>query len=193
MTAIHRRTPLGQLNYASYGRGSSSNVAMALLLYEAKLKMVHLLFLNGSRKIAALRTFFGRWQMALQIHRIMKESQDLDHVVVLSTPDAEHDEMTPLATLAGDMKRENPLENIVPLFCTHGGRAGGQVIQRRSKRFGVDARLGCAELVHRPAQDCPEVGPGGGRQADRPAARPCAHLERVAGFPPTALSAIAVK
>ena len=193
MISIHRRTPLGQLNYASYGRGSSSNVAMALLLYEAKLKMVPLLFLNGSRKIAALRTFFGRWQMALQIHRIMKESQDLDHVVVLSTPDAKHYKMPSLAALAGDVKRENPLEDVVPLFRTRDGRADSQIVQRRRDRFGVDARLGFAELVHRPAQDRLEVGLGGGRQADRPAARACSHFERVAGFPPIAFSAIAVK
>jgi hypothetical protein len=42
-------------------------------------------------------------------------------------------------------------------------------------------------------QDFLEVGLGGRRQVDRPATRPCAHFERVAGFPPIALSAIAVK
>jgi hypothetical protein len=66
-----------------------------------------------------------------QIHGIMKEKQDLDCVTVRLSPDAEHDEMTPIATLAGDMKREKVLANIVPLFCTRGGRAAGQVIQRR--------------------------------------------------------------
>jgi hypothetical protein len=44
--------------------------------------------------------------MALQIHGVMKDAQDLDHVAVRRTPDAEHDEMTPLAALAGDVKRE---------------------------------------------------------------------------------------
>jgi hypothetical protein len=50
-----------------------------------------------------------------------------------------------------------------------------------------------AESAHRPAQDVLEVGLGGRCQADHPAARPGAHFERVADFPPIALSAIAVK
>jgi len=131
--------------------------------------------------------------MALQIHGVMKEAQDLDHFVIRSTPDAEHHKMTPLAALAGDVKRENSLQDVVSLFRTDDGRAGSQIIQRRRKRFGVDSRLRFTELIHRPAQDFLEVGLGGRRQADRPAARPCAHFERVAGFPPIALSAIAVK
>lgn len=36
--------------------------------------------------------------MALQLHGVMKEAQDLDHVAVRSTPDSEHDEMTSLAS-----------------------------------------------------------------------------------------------
>jgi hypothetical protein len=31
-------------------------------------------------------------------------------------------------------------------------------------------------LIHRPAQDFPEIGLSGRRQADRPVARPCAHF-----------------
>ncbi len=46
----------------------------------------------------------GRGQMALQIHRVMKQAQDLDHVTVLIMSDPEHDEMTPFAPLASDMK-----------------------------------------------------------------------------------------
>jgi len=131
--------------------------------------------------------------MALQIHGVVKEAQDFDHLAVRSAPDAEHDEMTPLAALAGDVKRENALQDVISLSCTDDCRTGGQIIQRRRNCFGVDARLCFAELVHRPAQDFLEVGLGGRRQADRPATRPSAHFERVAGFPPIALSAIAVK
>jgi len=137
-----------------------------------------------------LRTFVGRGQMTLQIHGVMKEAQDLDRVAVRSAPEAEHDEMTPLAR---DVKREEPPQDVVPLFRTRYGRADSQLIERRRNRFGVDARLCVAELSHRPAQDFLEVGRGGRRQAHRPAARPCAHFERVAGFPPIALSASAVK
>ena len=131
--------------------------------------------------------------MALQIHGVMKEAQDLDHVVVRSAPDAEYDEMAPLAALAGDVKCENSLQDVVSFFRTDDGRTGSQIIQRRRKRFGVGARLRFTELIHRPAQEFLEVGLGGRRQADRPAARPCAHFARVAGFPPIALSAMAVK
>ena len=131
--------------------------------------------------------------MALQIHRIVKEAQDLDHVVVRSTPDAEHYKMTPLASLAGNEKRENSLEDIVPLFRTNDGRAGSEIIERRGNCSSVDTRLRCAELGRCPTQDYLEVGLGGRRQADRPDARPCAHFGRVTGFPPIALSAIAVK
>ena len=63
--------------------------------------------------------------MALQFHGVMKEAQDLDHVTVRRTPDAEHDEMATLAALRGDVKREKPLQDVVPLFCTDGGRTGG--------------------------------------------------------------------
>lgn len=132
--------------------------------------------------------------MALQIHGVMKEAQDLDHVTVRRAPDAEHDEMATFAALAGDVKREKPLQDVVPLFCTDDGRTGGQIIQRRRKRFGVDARLRIAEFGHCPAQNFLEVDFGGRRQPDRPGARSCAHFLRVAGgFAAIALSAIAVK
>ena len=141
----------------------------------------------------ALRTFIDWGQMTLQIHGVMKEAQDLDHVTVRRPSDAEHDEMTPLAALAGDVQCENSLQDVVPLFCTDDGRAGSQIIQRRGNCSSVDASLRFAELVHRPAQDFLEVGLGGSRQSNRPAARPCAHFARVAGFPPITLSAMAVK
>ena len=59
------RSKPGQLNYASYGIGSSSNVAMELLLYEAKLKMVHIPY-QGSAP-AALDTAAGRAQATVTI------------------------------------------------------------------------------------------------------------------------------
>jgi tripartite-type tricarboxylate transporter receptor subunit TctC len=55
----------GQLNYASYGIGSSSNVGMELLLYEAKIKMVHVPY-QGSAP-AALDTAAGRTQATVTI------------------------------------------------------------------------------------------------------------------------------
>lgn len=131
--------------------------------------------------------------MALQIHGVVKEAQDFDHLAVRSAPDAEKDEMTPFAALAGDVKRGNALQDVISLSCADDCRTGGQIIQRRRNRSGVDARLCFAELVHRPAQDFLEVGLGDRRQADRPSACSNTHFERVAGFPPIALSAMAVK
>jgi tripartite-type tricarboxylate transporter receptor subunit TctC len=59
------RAKPGQLNYASYGIGSSSNVGMELLLYEAKIKMVHIPY-QGSAP-AALDTAAGRAQATVTI------------------------------------------------------------------------------------------------------------------------------
>jgi len=61
--------------------------------------------------------------------------------------------------LAGGVQREQPLQDVVSPFCTHDGRAGSEIIERRRNRFGVDARF-CfadarfcfAELGHLPAQ-----------------------------------------
>ena len=131
--------------------------------------------------------------MAWQIHGVMKEAQDLDHVTVRRPSDAEQDEMTTLAALAGDVKRENSFQDVIPLPRAHDGRAGSQIIQRCRNSFSVDARLHIAELVHRPAQDFLEVSLGGRRQTNRPVARPCAHFARVARFPPITLSAMVVK
>ena len=55
-----------------------------------------------------LPAFIGQVQMARQIHAVMKEAQDLDHVVVRPMPEAEHLNMTPLA---GDVQREKPLQD----------------------------------------------------------------------------------
>lgn len=44
--------------------------------------------------------------MALQVHGVVKEAQDFDHLAIRSAPDAEHDEMTPFVALSGDVKRE---------------------------------------------------------------------------------------
>ena len=131
--------------------------------------------------------------MSRQIHGVMKEAQHIDHVTVRLAPDAKHDDMTPFAARAGDVKGKDPLENIVPLSCARRSRAGGQGIQRCNNRFGVNMRLHVAELVDCPEQDVLKVNLGGRRQADPPPARSFAHFERVAGFRPIALSAMSVK
>jgi tripartite-type tricarboxylate transporter receptor subunit TctC len=64
------RAKPGQFNYSSYGVGSSSNVAMELLLYEGKIKMVHVPF-NGSAP-AVLDTAAGRTQATITITSTLK-------------------------------------------------------------------------------------------------------------------------
>lgn len=146
------------------------------------------------RREKILLALVGRGQMALQIHRVVKESQDLDHLAALIMSSPEHDEMSPLASLASDMKRGYSLGDVAAFPCTRDGRAGGQIVQRNRERLGMDARLRLAKLHRRPAQDFLEVGLGGCRQADRPAGHPCRRFERVpAAFPAIAPLAIAVK
>ena len=63
-------------------------------------------FLPRSRpSVKILRVLVGRRQMALQIHGVMKKAQDLDHLAALVMSNPEHDEMTPFAALASDVKR----------------------------------------------------------------------------------------
>ena len=59
------------------------------------------------------------------------------------------------AALAGDVKREKPLQDVDSLLRTHDGRAGSQIIERRRKRSGVDAR--CVPLA------ATNIVPGGRR------------------------------
>jgi len=43
--------------------------------------------------------------MPLQVHTVMQQPQNVDHLAVLSAGDSEHNEMSPLATIPRDMKR----------------------------------------------------------------------------------------
>lgn len=52
-----------------------------------------------------LPVVLNRWQMPRQVHAVMQESQNIDHLTILSAGDLEHDEMSPLATVPRDMKR----------------------------------------------------------------------------------------
>lgn len=131
--------------------------------------------------------------MALKIQGVVKEAKDFDLPAVLGASDTEHDEMTPLASLAGDVQRANTPQDVISLTHTRDCRPARQISQRRRNRLGVDARLRFAELIYCPAQDFLEIGLGGRCQMSRPTAHPCAHFLRTTDFPPIAFSAMAVK
>jgi len=75
--------------------------------------------------------------MALRIHRVMKEAKDLDYLAAVLMADPEHDEMTPFAALASDMKRVESLGNVAAFACTRDGRTSGQGFQCGRKGFGI--------------------------------------------------------
>lgn len=43
-------------------------------------------------------------QMPLQVHAVMQEPQNVNHLALLSGDDSEHDEMPPLASVPCNMK-----------------------------------------------------------------------------------------
>ena len=94
---------------------------------------------RGWRRVKILGALAGRREMALKIHRLMKEAKDLDHIEAVFMSDPKHDEMTPFAALASDMKREESLGDILAFSCTREGRAGGQGFQCGREGFGICA------------------------------------------------------
>lgn len=109
--------------------------------------------------------------MARQVHGVMKQPQDFDHLTPLVLTDAKHHEVTPLAATASDMQREDSLGDIVTDLGAENRRARGQRLQCRGERVGIDPRLRLAEPSRRPVQDVLEIGLRCGRQADWPRAR----------------------
>ena len=52
-------------------------------------------------------------QMPLQVHAVMQEPQNVNHLALLSADGSEHDEMPPLASFAGNMKGVNSGADII--------------------------------------------------------------------------------
>ena len=132
--------------------------------------------------------------MARQIHCVMKEAKNLDHLAAVFMPDPKHDEMAPLALLASDVKRAEPLGDFVAFSRPRDARASSQGFQCGREGFGIGARLCFAELGQRPAQDFPKVGLRTCRQAHSPALPRPAHFDRTREtLPATASSAIVAR
>ena len=56
--------------------------------------------------------------MTLQIHRIMKDAQNLNRLLLLVRTNAEKDKMPTLFTLASDVHGHEPLGDVLALSCT---------------------------------------------------------------------------
>ncbi len=65
--------------------------------------------------------------MARHIHRVVHDSQHLDHVPISLTTDPKHHEMPAPASAAGDAEREQPAIDVVPRLRPDDGRTLGQV------------------------------------------------------------------
>ena len=69
--------------------------------------------------------------MPFQIHAVMQQPQNVDHLVIVSAGDSEHDEMSPLAPVPRNMKRPDGATDFRPLLDTGDWRAGSPGLQRR--------------------------------------------------------------
>ena len=54
--------------------------------------------------------------MPLQVHAVMQQPQNVDHLVILSAGDSEHNEMSPLAPVPRNMKRPDVATDFRPLL-----------------------------------------------------------------------------
>ncbi len=64
--------------------------------------------------------------MPRQIHRVMKESQDLNYLKTMIAARPEHHEMTPFATLASNVQGVHAAGDVVACLRTDHCRAGAQ-------------------------------------------------------------------
>ena len=62
--------------------------------------------------------------MALQIHAVMQESEHVDDVALLNASNTEHDEVSALASISGNMKRPDIDADFRPLLGTNNRGAG---------------------------------------------------------------------
>lgn len=76
-----------------------------------------------------------------QVHAVMKEAQDVNHVAILSGLDSEQDEMLTLAPVPRKVKRPNVAANFLPFRNPVNGRTGAKGFQRRWQGVGINPRL----------------------------------------------------
>jgi len=69
--------------------------------------------------------------MPLQVHAVVQEPQNVNHLAILITGDPEHDEMSPLASIPRNMKRPDVGADFGPLLDPNDGRTGTKGFQRR--------------------------------------------------------------
>jgi hypothetical protein len=74
--------------------------------------------------------------LARQVHSIVQEPQNFDHLIRLSS-DAKENEVTPFAAGSGNVKRMQAPADIVAALHADQGWSRGQGLQRCSERFGI--------------------------------------------------------
>ena len=65
-----------------------------------------------------------RWHVLCQIHAVMQEPKNVDHLAILGGADSEHNEMSPLATVPRDMERPDFATNFWSFLDPNDGWAG---------------------------------------------------------------------
>jgi len=93
--------------------------------------------------------------MALKIHRVVQNTQNVYHVLVLVLSDSEHHEVATFSPMARHMDGQNPPANFGPPFCAQDVRAFDTCFQCGRQGFGVRARLYLAKIRGCPSQDLP--------------------------------------
>ena len=107
--------------------------------------------------------------MAGQVHHIVQQTKHIDLKQFNITYSVKH-EMTASSPSSGDMKRHQPLCNLVASPCTGDVRPFHECLDGFFQGIGVDARLLFPELLGCPVQDVLVIGFGGSRQPDTPIA-----------------------
>lgn len=85
--------------------------------------------------------------MPRQVHCIVKKSEDFDDFAIEVTTDAEHHQVPSAPSVAGNVKREQPLPDVIALSHADDRRTVRQFGQRCRYRFCVGPGLSLTELL----------------------------------------------
>jgi hypothetical protein len=127
---------------------------------------------------STLLLVFGGIEMTREIHRVVENSEDLDHVFIAVGANAKHDQMPALPARPGNVQRSDVGTEILASARARHARARRQRRDRPHQGHCVDAGLPGTEVLDGPDEDVLEVRFRGPSQADRPAGGPPRHFRR---------------
>ncbi len=131
---------------------------------------------RGRADAGTLLFAFGWIEMTREIHRVVEDAEDLDHVFVAVGASAKHDQVPALAARSGDMEGGDARAQVLPNAYTRDARARCQRRDCAHQSRCVGAGLPGTELLDGPDENVLEVRLGGPSQADRPTDRPSRHF-----------------